>query len=177
MQFLAEIVPRSLLILGFQNSCVSSSPSQQVQPNRGIFSRLFRRRTWPVRYRRTIRFMRADNAGNFNDQGWRTFQFEGRSAYELRMAMTRQTNEHFYFFYVTLCAWGGRCGRMTPLTADLPRCQERMDVVGLSVGSPGVNFAVFPLLCAVPVLCHLHLYSDEKCSVDHTHESRVEAAT
>jgi hypothetical protein len=31
-------------------------------------------------------------------------------------------------------------------------CQERMDVVGLSVGSPGENFAVFPLLCRESVV-------------------------
>jgi hypothetical protein len=104
--------------------------------------------------------MRADDAGTSNDQGWRTLQFEGRSAYDLRFAVTEQGKEHYFFFKVTLCAWGGRYGRLTPLTADLPRNQESMAVVLLTVGTPGENFAVFPLLCAVPVpvVCHLLLF-------------------
>jgi hypothetical protein len=157
MKFIGRNCSMITAYSGFQNSCVSDSPSQRPQPRRGIIS-LFRRwRSEPTTYRRTIRFVRPDDAGSSNDQGWQMIQFEGRSAYTLRMEVTGQRREHYLGFKVTLCAWGGRYGRLTPLTADLPRNQEPMAVVVLTVGSPGENFVVFPLLCAVPVpvVCHL----------------------
>jgi hypothetical protein len=71
--------------------------------------------------------------------------------YSLRAEVARQAHE-LRFYNLVVCVKPGYYGRLTPLTGDLPLSQEQMDVIALIAGSPGENFAVFPLLCALPVL-------------------------
>jgi hypothetical protein len=112
---------------------------------------LFRRRAVPMLEQRTIRYVRARPNGTYNDNCWQTFQFNGRSMYSLRAEVARQAHD-LRFYNLVVCVKPGYYGRLTPLTGDLPLSQEQMDVIALIAGSPGENFAVFPLLCALPVL-------------------------
>ncbi|GJN29580.1 hypothetical protein PR202_gb17816 [Eleusine coracana subsp. coracana] len=104
-----------------------------VPPKKGILG-LFRRSRPEPTLMRTIRYVRADANGHFDDQGWTTFQFEGRSAWKMRFELTQIRNEHYFYFNITACARPGRYGRLTPLIADLPRNQEPIDVVAIDMG-------------------------------------------
>lgn len=44
----------------------------------------------------------ADNYGNFPDN-WGTFQFQGRSVFELRAEVARRTGNAFLFFRILMC--------------------------------------------------------------------------
>ncbi|TVU12420.1 hypothetical protein EJB05_46064, partial [Eragrostis curvula] len=121
-------------------------------PSGGIIG-LFRRRTQPIPLERMIRYVRADAFGNFNDQGWQTFQFHGRSMFTLRSELSVRVGEVVFFFNIMVCTNAGRNARLTPLITDLPRSDQPMDIVVLTAGSPGEkNYAVFPLVCALLLL-------------------------
>ncbi|GJN29579.1 hypothetical protein PR202_gb17815 [Eleusine coracana subsp. coracana] len=98
----------------------------------------------PVELQRTIRFVRADANGNFNEQGWGTFQFDGRSVYNLRSQVARHAHELVQFHRIMVCTRAGRYGRLTPLTTDLPRNQEQMDVISLTARSPATQDFQYP---------------------------------
>ncbi|XP_002436536.2 uncharacterized protein LOC8071371 [Sorghum bicolor] len=102
--------------------------------NRRSFRGLFLLHEEPVQLQRTIRFVRADNYGNFPDN-WGTFQFIGRSVFELRGEVARRVGNALFFFRVLMCVQGGRYGRLTPLLIDLPRNEETMDIIVLIIGT------------------------------------------
>ncbi|CAL5084200.1 unnamed protein product [Urochloa decumbens] len=115
---------------------LTSIISLQVRCFLGCFHR---RRVAPFP-ERTIRCIRADYFGNFNDDhGWAAFQFEGRSVYLLRWDVMSHVG-----VFITLCTRAGRYGRLTPLVTDLPRILLPMDIIGLTIYSPGDN--LFALL-------------------------------
>ncbi|NP_001144249.2 uncharacterized protein LOC100277118 [Zea mays] len=94
---------------------------------------LQRRRTGHVTDRqRTIRYMRANDEGNF--LGAETFRFFGRSVFNLRYEVAVKVNEDM--LTITLCAHAGFYGRLTPLVVDLPRSQDPLDIVVLPNNSP-----------------------------------------
>ncbi|PVH48371.1 hypothetical protein PAHAL_4G316700 [Panicum hallii] len=114
----------------------------------GIIS-LFTWRAQPsVEPLRTIRYVRVNDHGHFNQHGWATFQFYGRSVYLLICRVLYLLDEPNFIgdegnFSITVCVQAGIYGRRTPLVIDLPRCEEPMDIFVLTTGSPGENFAVF----------------------------------
>ena len=89
-----------------------------------------------MQLQRTIRFVRADNYENLPDN-WGTFQFIGRSMFELRGEVARRTGNAFLFFRILMCVQGGRYGRLTPLLVDLPRNEETVDIIVLIIGTQG----------------------------------------
>ncbi|XP_066369227.1 uncharacterized protein [Miscanthus floridulus] len=114
-------------------------------PSVGGFSGLLRRSTGPVWGRlRRIRYVRADDHGNFAQIGWGTYDFYGQSVYRLRGEVAIQLAEPFASIGMTLCVRAGLCGRLTPLVTDLPRSEEPMDVVVLTTGSPAAEALVYP---------------------------------
>ncbi|OEL27291.1 hypothetical protein BAE44_0011690, partial [Dichanthelium oligosanthes] len=120
---------------------------------------------------RTIRYVRMNGQGHFNQHGWATFQFYGRSVYLLICRVVYDLDEPILigdegnFFGITLCVRAGNYGRMIPLVIDLPRSEEPMDIFVLTTGSPGESFAVFSVVCSARVICFsIH----ERCSFDHT---------
>ncbi|XP_021304981.1 uncharacterized protein LOC8070867 [Sorghum bicolor] len=101
------------------------------------FMSLFRRaepRTEPLR---TIRYVRANNQGNFNQLGWATLQFYGTSVYllMLRLVYHLDIRNEGNALGIVLCVRAGNYARLTPLVTDLPRCEEPMDIVILATGS------------------------------------------
>ncbi|WVZ82405.1 hypothetical protein U9M48_029671 [Paspalum notatum var. saurae] len=111
---------------------------------RGSFRSLFLPHPEPVALHRTIRYVRADDHGNFNPNGWDTFQFHGRSVWILRTEVARRLGNAFYFFRVLMCTRAGRYGRLTPLLVDLPRNEETLDVIVLITGTPAADELRFP---------------------------------
>ncbi|EER89273.1 uncharacterized protein LOC8076155 [Sorghum bicolor] len=93
---------------------------------------------------RRIRYVRADDDGNFAQIGWGTFDFCGQSVYRLRGEVSIKLAEPFASIGMTLCVRAGLCGRLTLLVTDLPRSQEPMDVVVLTTGSPAAEALVYP---------------------------------
>ncbi|XP_039841549.1 uncharacterized protein LOC120701800 [Panicum virgatum] len=90
---------------------------------------------------RTIRYVRVNDQGQFNQQGWATFQFYGRSLYLLICRLLYILDEPIFIgdegnFSITVCVQAGIYGRRTPLVIDLPRCEEPMDIFVLTTGSP-----------------------------------------
>nr|CAB3454104.1 unnamed protein product [Digitaria exilis] len=105
-------------------------------PQVRCFLGCFHRRRIAAFPERTIRCIRADHLGNFNDDhGWTEFQFEGRSVSLLRWDVMSHVG------YTTMCTRAGRYGRLTPLVTDLPRILLPMDIIVLTPYSPGENFA------------------------------------
>jgi hypothetical protein len=118
---------------------------------------------------RTIRYVLADDNGNFsNYHGWGTFQYEGRSVVVLRMALAELLGNELDVSNIRMCTRAGRYGRLTPMIISLPRSHDPIEVIALAMGTPGENFDVFPLLCAINMhLLYICFYSDENaCSVD-----------
>lgn len=106
--------------------------------------RLLLRRAEPVSEPlRTIRYVRADDQGNFDPLGWATLQFYGRSVYLLLVRLAYHLGEAISIgdegnvLGIALCVRAGNYGRLTPLVADLPRCEEPMDIVVLATDSYG----------------------------------------
>jgi hypothetical protein len=91
----------------------------------------------------------ADDDGNFsNYHGWVTFQYEGRSVTGLTTAVAQQLG-HNFCHVARMCTRAGRYGRLTPMIISLPRSHDPIEVIALAMGTPGENFDVFPLLCAI----------------------------
>jgi hypothetical protein len=103
---------------------------------------LFRRAEPRAEPLRTIRYVRANNQGNFNQLDWATLQFYGRSVYLLllRLAYHLDIRDEGNVLGIALCVRAGNYGRLTPLVTDLPRCEEPMDIVVLATNSYGENF-------------------------------------
>lgn len=91
---------------------------------------------------RTIRFVPADNYGNYPNQ-WGTFQFHGRSVFNLRTEVARLIGNALFFFRIVMCVRGGRYGRLTPLLIDLPQNEETVDIIVLVIGTQGEIIFVF----------------------------------
>jgi hypothetical protein len=103
---------------------------------------LFRRRTVPLPVR-TIRYVLADNVGNFdNDHGWDTFQFQGRVVFNLRLEVRHLlSHDPEFLINIEVCTRAARYGRLTPLIIDrLPLRLFPMDIIALTTESPGENF-------------------------------------
>jgi hypothetical protein len=98
---------------------------------------LFRRAEPRAEPLRTIRYVRANNQGNFNQLGWATLQFYGRSVYLLllRLAYHLDIRDEGNVS-IALCVRAGNYARLTPLVTDLPRCDEP-DIVVLATDSCG----------------------------------------
>ncbi|CAL5046171.1 unnamed protein product [Urochloa decumbens] len=137
------------------------STSARCFINRGGFRGLFLLHEEPAVLQRTIRYVRADNQGNFNlnPNGWATFQFHGRSVFHLRSEVANHVGLALFFFRVIVCVRAGRYGQPTPLLIDLPRNEETLDVVAIVSGTAGeIAFAFF------------QWWHGDRCSVDHTDE-------
>jgi len=96
-----------------------------------------------VELRRTIHYVWADDQGNFNPLHWRRLRFEGQSVFNLRRDLAAALGEANNVLGITLCAWAGSNGRLTPLVIDLPSDEKTMNIVVLTTGSPGKNLLVF----------------------------------
>ena len=108
---------------------------------------LFRRHAQPVvEPWRTIRYVRADDFGNFNQLGWATFQFHGRSVFNLRTEVARHVDNAIFFFGIMVCVRPDVYGRLTPLVVDLPHSEETMDIIVHTTGSPGENISVYQVI-------------------------------
>ncbi|KAL6606692.1 hypothetical protein ACP70R_042345 [Stipagrostis hirtigluma subsp. patula] len=106
-------------------------------PLTGLFAGLLRRwRGEPPVGQRTIRFVRTDPYGNFDEAAWSTFQFEGRSVFRLKMELAQRVGEAVFFFAMVACVRAGLHGGLIPLSVDLPRSGETMDIVMLTIGTP-----------------------------------------
>ncbi|CAL5051216.1 unnamed protein product [Urochloa decumbens] len=114
--------------------------------NRGGFRGLFLLHEEPVVLQRTIRYVRADNQGNFNlnPNGWATFQFHGRSVFHLRSEVANHVGLALFFFRVIVCVRAGRYGQPTPLLIDLPRNEETLDVVAIVSGTAAAAALRYP---------------------------------
>jgi hypothetical protein len=84
---------------------------------------------------RTIRFVRAADDGRFDQNMTRTFEFQGRSVFNLRSAVADELGE-VDAHAIKLCVRAGTVARLIPLLVDLPRGGISMDFVVLSVGTP-----------------------------------------
>ncbi|CAL5071639.1 unnamed protein product [Urochloa decumbens] len=110
------------------------------RPHVRCFLGCFHRRRIAPFPERTIRCVRADCFGNFNDDhGWAAFQFEGRSVYLLRWDVMSHVG-----LFITVCTRAGRYGRLTPLVNDLPRNLLPMDIIGLTIYSPADRELQYP---------------------------------
>ena len=166
-----------LFVFGLLN--ITLPPLRQNLGGPGLIS-LFTWRAQPsVEPLRTIRYVRVNDQGQFNQQGWATFQFYGRSLYLLICRLLYILDEPIFIgdegnFSITVCVQAGIYGRRTPLVIDLPRCEEPMDIFVLTTGSPGENFAVFSVVCSATFICFsVH----ERGSVDHANETTVGTLT
>ncbi|CAN6172640.1 unnamed protein product [Urochloa humidicola] len=114
--------------------------------NRGGFRGLFLLHEEPVVLQRTIRYVQADNQGNFNmnPNGWATFQFHGRSVFHLRSEVANHVGLALFFFRVIVCVRAGRYGQPTPLLIDLPCNEETLDVVAFVIGTPAAAALRYP---------------------------------
>ncbi|XP_062232891.1 uncharacterized protein LOC133930260 [Phragmites australis] len=128
----------SLYCFGEQFGIIKNNPG-------GGFGGLFRRHAQPVvEPWRTIRYVRADDFGNFNQLGWATFQFHGRSVFNLRTEVAHHVGNAIFFFGITVCVRPGVYGRLTPLVIDLHRSEETMDIIVLTTGSPAAEELRYP---------------------------------
>jgi len=147
-----------LLSICFGLLNITLPPLQQNLGGPGLIS-LFTWRAQPsVEPLRTIRYVRVNDHGHFNQQGWATFQFYGRSLYLLICRLLYILDEPIFIgdegnFSITVCVQAGIYGRRTPLVVDLPRCEEPMDIFVLTTGSPGENFAVASVVCSATFIC------------------------
>ncbi|XP_039841551.1 uncharacterized protein LOC120701802 [Panicum virgatum] len=113
--------------------------------NREGFRGLFLLRE-PAMLQRTIRYVEADNQGNFNlnPNGWATFQFHGRSMFNLRWEVATHLGLALFFFRVIVCVRAGQYGQPTPLVIDLPRNEETLDVVAVIADTPAAQALRYP---------------------------------
>ncbi|KAG0512919.1 hypothetical protein BDA96_10G056300 [Sorghum bicolor] len=93
--------------------------------------------------RRTIHFVWADDQGNFNPLHWRFLEFEGQSVFNLRRDIAGALGEANNVLGLTLCAYAGSNGRLTPLVIDLPSDENIMDIVVLTTGSTAAQELVY----------------------------------
>lgn len=110
---------------------------------------LFGRRMPEADERRTIRHVRANNEGDFDQDSnnWPTFNFFGRSVFNLRIQVgMRQPGGEVWA--ITMAVRPGSQGRLTPLVTDLPRSVDNMDIVVFDTGSQGEK-----LRSSLSVLC------------------------
>jgi hypothetical protein len=63
--------------------------------------------------------------------------------FNLRFQVGNRANPGDDVFNTIMCVKSGLYGRLTPLVMDLPRSDERMDIVVFTAGSPGEDFAIF----------------------------------
>ncbi|PWZ04809.1 hypothetical protein Zm00014a_017026 [Zea mays] len=97
--------------------------------------------------RRTIRHVRANNEGDFDQDSnnWPTFNFFGRSVFNLRIQVgMRQPGGEVWA--ITMAVRPGSQGRLTPLVTDLPRSVDNMDIVVFDTGSQGAQNLVYPAI-------------------------------
>ncbi|XP_066373229.1 uncharacterized protein [Miscanthus floridulus] len=92
-------------------------------------------------WQRTIRYMRANDEGNFLGTKTFKFKFSGRSVFKLRNEVATQGDEDM--FTITLCVHTSFYGRLTPLVVDLPR-EDPLDIVVLPTSSPAAMALVHP---------------------------------
>lgn len=90
-----------------------------------------------------IRYLLSDDdPRNFGAADLPEFTFYGHSVFNLRAQVGFRENR---VDVSVVCVKAGLYGRLMPLVTDLPRCQDRMDIVVFTDGSPGEDFAtVFP---------------------------------
>ncbi|KAL6897967.1 hypothetical protein ACP4OV_006563 [Aristida adscensionis] len=117
------------------------------EQNVGVLGRLFllRRGVAPVNSR-TIRYVRADQHGHFNENSWAEFEFEGRSLFSLMIELAQHIGEDEVAFYFGMlaCVRAGVHGGLIPLTVDLPRSAEPMEIVIVTIGTPAAAELLHP---------------------------------
>ncbi|KAG0512920.1 hypothetical protein BDA96_10G056400 [Sorghum bicolor] len=97
----------------------------------------------PPQLRRAIHYVRADDQGNFNPLQWRFLEFEGQSVFNLRRDIAAELGEANNVLGITLCAYAGSSGRLTPLVIDLPSDAKTMNIVVLTTGSTAAQELVY----------------------------------
>ncbi|CAM0950330.1 unnamed protein product [Alopecurus aequalis] len=96
---------------------------------------------------RVIRYVQASDDGVYTEEGWSTFQFRGRSVYNLRDELAMY---YVHFLDLIMCVRAGRYGRLTPLVQDLPRnlpgdgYGDTIEIVVIRVGTPAANALQHP---------------------------------
>ncbi|KAJ1258140.1 hypothetical protein BS78_10G051700 [Paspalum vaginatum] len=95
------------------------------------------------RQQRTIRYVWADDHGRFDELGWATFEFCGRSLFNLRAEVAHRAGKEISSG-MTVCVRPGFYGRLTPLVIDLPRSEDPMDIVVLTTWSPANEELRYP---------------------------------
>ncbi|KAL6897968.1 hypothetical protein ACP4OV_006564 [Aristida adscensionis] len=124
--------------------------------NIGAFGRLlrFRRAVAPLN-QRTIRYLIelekpaiADRArktcNNFNENSWDEFEFQGWSFFNLRIEVAQRIDEVAFFFAMVMCVRAGIHGGLIPLTVDLPRSTEPMEIVIVTIGTQTAEELLHP---------------------------------
>ena len=96
--------------------------------------------------------MMTDYNGEYSSNSFRTFEFKGRSCFQLRATLASLLNKEIHT-NITLCVSPGSKGRLTPLLVDLPCNNEPIAIIVLITGSPGENYAVSSVFCSVLVIC------------------------
>ncbi|KAM0844706.1 hypothetical protein ACQ4PT_056886 [Festuca glaucescens] len=92
----------------------------------GDFSVVFLRR--PVEPFRLVRFVRADNDGNYPEEGWSQFPYRGRSVYALRNELARRLGCIDRSLDLNLYVRAGLYGRLTRLVQNLPRHRHEVTI-------------------------------------------------
>lgn len=111
-----------------------------------------------VSRRRKIMFVQAYDDGNFSRSGWKIIWFEGRSVYNLMLAIRQEGK---ISLRITLCVRAGPYGRLTPLVMDLPHSEETMSIIVLTRGTPGEksgSLYVYVFICYL-----LSIVSSKRC--------------
>ncbi|KAL6864757.1 hypothetical protein ACP4OV_015908 [Aristida adscensionis] len=113
-------------------------PGAIQQQSTGVFGGLLRlRRAVAPSEQRTIRYVRVDQHGDFDDDDWGEFDFYGRSLFNLRIELALLVGDVDFFFAMLPCVRAGVHGGLIPLTVDLPRSTEPMEIVAVTIGTPG----------------------------------------
>ncbi|XP_062195511.1 uncharacterized protein LOC133898792 [Phragmites australis] len=100
-----------------------------------------RRWVWRTSQQREIRWVRANDSGNFSEEDWASFQYSGRSTILLRSELAHLTLQ---FYRLMVCIRAGRHGQPTPLVTDLPRSREPLDIVVLRAHARAADQFIFP---------------------------------
>ncbi|CAM0875090.1 unnamed protein product [Alopecurus aequalis] len=90
----------------------------------------------------------ADDNGSIDGRGWIAIPFSGRSLIDLGTELAQRLGNGVSFQDITLCIQAGNLGQPTILLTDLPHRDDRVDIVGFRVGTPGHDRLLFPDLDA-----------------------------
>uniref|UniRef100_A0A0D9WFC8 Uncharacterized protein n=1 Tax=Leersia perrieri TaxID=77586 RepID=A0A0D9WFC8_9ORYZ len=110
-------------------------------------AQLMRRRRGPAtegETTRVVRFVRADESGEFHESEWRAMRVNTNSLMHLRLTLANRLGHNRDALHTTICVRAGCYGRLSPLLVDLPIGNDRIDVVVLSHGTPADDALKYP---------------------------------